>query len=89
MKAITKKYEGENSTSSFEKLPEEYVQRLVKAIVGFEIEVISLENVFKLSQNQDETSRRNIAAHLRQKGDDHSKAIAKEMELRFGEEMVE
>ena len=32
----------------------------MKAIVGIEIEITSIEHVFKLSQNRDEDSKQNI-----------------------------
>lgn len=79
VKAITNKYEGVDKSSSFEKLPKEYVDKMLKAIVGFSIEVESLENTFKLSQNRDEESKRNIIEALYKRGDENSKAIAKEI----------
>lgn len=80
IKAITNKYEGTETPASFDKLPKEYVMKLIKAIVGFSIEVESFDNVFKLSQNHTEETRHSIAAHLQAKGDEHSTTIAKEME---------
>ncbi len=80
IKAITNKYEGTESAASFDKLPKEYVMKLIKAIVGFSIEVESFDNVFKLSQNHNEATRHSIAAHLHHRGDEHSVAVAKEME---------
>ena len=71
----------EHSPSLFEKLPGEYVERLTKAIIAFEIEVTGIDNVFKLSQNRDEKSYRNIIEHL-QKGDEASNQVASEMKLR-------
>ena len=56
---------------------------MVKAIVGFTIEVEELDNVFKLSQNRDEASQRNIIEHLMKRGDENSKMIAEEMERRL------
>jgi transcriptional regulator len=53
---------------------------MVKAIVGFSIEVEALDNVFKLSQNRDEASQQNIIEQLRKRGDANSAAIANEME---------
>ncbi|MEP7141568.1 MAG: FMN-binding negative transcriptional regulator [Ferruginibacter sp.] len=82
IKAVTNKYEGTETAASFDKLPHEYVMRLIKAIVGFSIEVESFDNVFKLSQNHGEETRQSIKAHLKEKGDEHSVAIAKEMEKR-------
>ncbi|MBX2932639.1 MAG: FMN-binding negative transcriptional regulator [Ferruginibacter sp.] len=79
VKAITNKYEGFDKSSSFDKLPKEYVDKMLKAIVGFSIEVESLDNTFKLSQNRDEESKRNIIEALYKRGDENSKAIAKEI----------
>ena len=53
LKRLTLHYEDNNtsSTTVFDNLPVEYTSRLIKAIVAFEIEVTSLEHVFKLSQD--------------------------------------
>lgn len=79
VKAITDKYEGFDKSSSFDKLPQEYIDKMLKAIVGFYIEVESVENTFKLSQNRDKESQQNIIEELYKRGDDNSKAIAKEI----------
>lgn len=79
VKAITNKYEGLNRPSSFDKLSQEYIDKMIKAIVGFTVEIESLENTFKLSQNRDEESKKNIIEQLLKRGDDNSKAIAKEI----------
>ena len=79
VKAITNKYEGHDKPSSFQNISPEYIDKMVKAIAGFTIEVESLENTFKLSQNRDEESKRNIIEQLIKRGDDNSKAIAKEI----------
>lgn len=83
VKAITNKYVGDGKEASFDKLPEEYISKLLKAIQGFEIEVISIDNVFKLSQNHDEGDRENIIHHLRQAGNANALEIAAEMERRI------
>ncbi len=80
---ITNKYEQTGSPASFDKLSNEYVNRLVKAIVGFTIEVESLENVFKLSQNHDKETRISIIEHLNENGSDNEKQIALEMQQRI------
>jgi transcriptional regulator len=82
VKAITNKYEGANAAGSFANIPQTYIDQMVKAIVGFTIEVQSLENVFKLSQNRDEQSKKTIIENLMQRGDENSVKIAKEMEKR-------
>lgn len=79
VKAITDKYEGPDKPSSFKNIPQEYIDKMVKAIAGFSIEVESLENTFKLSQNRDKESKQIIIEQLMKKGDDHSKAIAQEI----------
>lgn len=79
VKAITAKYEGYEKTSSFDKLSQEYIDKMIKAIIGFSIEVESMENTFKLSQNRDNESKQNIIEELYKRGDDNSKAIAKEI----------
>ena len=47
---ITNKYEAPESAAAFNKLPQEYIDNMVKGIIGFTIEVDELDNVFKLSQ---------------------------------------
>jgi transcriptional regulator len=79
VRAISNKYEGHDKPSSFQNISAEYIDKMVKAIAGFTIEVESLENTFKLSQNRDEKSKRNIIEQLMKRGDDNSTAIAKEI----------
>lgn len=79
---ITDKYEGFESEASFNKLPREYVERLSKAIIGFTIEVESIENVFKLSQNHNEETRKQIIENLRETNSYFAREIANEMALR-------
>jgi transcriptional regulator len=83
LRKLSLHYEKYNSQSAttFDNLPEEYTSRLLKAIVGFEIEVASLEHVFKLSQNRDEKSYHNIIDHLKAEGGEAAD-VAKMMEER-------
>ena len=83
IKKLTEQYEGKESAGSFSQMPDGYVEAMVKAIVGFTIEVQSLQNIFKLSQNRDLISQQNIIKQLFQKGDHQSVAIAKEMQSRL------
>jgi transcriptional regulator len=73
-------YNAESSTT-FDNLPKEYTERLMKAIVAFEVKVEEIENVFKLSQNRDEESYHNIINHLEQ-GNPDENTIAAEMDKR-------
>lgn len=80
---ITNKYEGLNKASSFNNLPDEYVERLVKAIIGFTIKVENVENVFKLSQNHEQETRERIIKNLNQHGSDNERKIAEQMQQRI------
>ena len=82
LEKTTKLFENDDhSPSSYNKLPKEYVNKLAPAIIGFEIEVTELDNVYKLSQNRDEPSYQRIIDHL-EKGDEDAKQIALEMKSR-------
>lgn len=82
LKETTTHFENDiHSPASFENLSDDYVQRLANAIIGFEIEVTGIDNVFKLSQNRDAESYDNIVDKLRQ-GDAGAQAIAEEMKAR-------
>ena len=83
LKRLTLHYENNNtaSTTIFDNLPSEYTGRLMKAIVAFEVEITSIENVFKLSQNRDEKSFRAIMEKLNEQGSD-ARFIAEEMKKR-------
>jgi transcriptional regulator len=80
---LTDKFESETSAAAFTKLPGDYVDRLVKAIIGFTIEVETLDNVFKLSQNHVHQTRENIIANLQARKDEGSHSIAAEMKERL------
>lgn len=83
VEALTNKYEKPDSPSAFNKLSNEYVDRLVKAIISFTIEVETLDNVFKLSQNHDDSTRQSIIEHLCKNGSEDEKNIAAEMQQRI------
>ncbi len=50
-------------------LPGDYVQKMMRGIVGFEIEITRLEGKFKLSQNRTEAERENVIAALQASSD--------------------
>lgn len=76
-------FENNNVQSStvYDNLPADYIEKLLSAIVGFEIEVTELDNVYKLSQNRDEKSYDNIVDELK-KLDGDAKQVAGIMEER-------
>jgi len=77
---ITDQYEKSDSAAAFNNLPKDYLERLSKAIAGFTIEIESIENTFKLSQNHDEETKKQIIENLRKLSDGYSYQIADEME---------
>lgn len=83
MKKLTLTFEKENvqSPTIYDNLPASYVDKMMPAIVGFEIKAEKLDNVFKLSQNRDEASYLNIINKLESAGGD-SASIAQEMKKR-------
>jgi transcriptional regulator len=60
-------------------LPGDYVDRMMRAIVGFEIEITRLEGKLKLSQNRMEGDRRRVAAELAASDDPLSVDVAEMM----------
>jgi transcriptional regulator len=83
MRKLTLHFEKGNTQSEtiFDNLPDAFLHKMMPAIVGFEIKVEQLENVFKLSQNRDEKSYLNIISKLDEQGGD-SALIAEEMKKR-------
>jgi transcriptional regulator len=76
---LTETFEVPGSPSLVQKMDPAYVQQMMQAIVAFEMEVISIRHVFKLSQNRDEKSRENIVTQLSGQGAD-ALEIAKAMD---------
>ena len=84
LRMTTLHFENQNKQSEtiYDNLPAELTQKLIKAIVAFEIEVKELDTVFKLSQDRDEESYGNIIKKLKTQGED-GQTIANEMEKRI------
>lgn len=83
VKSVTNKYEGTETKAAFNNMPQEYVKPLLKAIVGFCIEVETVENVYKLSQNKTIEEKQNIIDHLTKRNEKDDLMIAKEIEKRL------
>ncbi len=86
MRKLTLKFEKDNTQSLtiYDNLPDSFLNKMMPAIVGFEIKAETIENVFKLSQNRDEKSYLNIISKLEEKGG-QSALIASEMRKRQSE----
>ncbi|MEQ8303511.1 MAG: FMN-binding negative transcriptional regulator [Cyclobacteriaceae bacterium] len=83
MRKLTLKFEEGNTHSQtfYDNLPDDFLNKMMPGIAGFEIKVDKLENVFKLSQNRDEKSYLNIISKLEERGGE-SALIASEMKKR-------
>lgn len=83
MRKLTLKFEKGNTKSLtfYDNLTEQFLNKMMPAIVGFEIKADRIENVFKLSQNRDEKSYNTIILKLEEQGG-NSALIASEMKKR-------
>ena len=61
--------------------PADYVEKMLRAIVGVEIAIERIEGKFKLSQNHPERNRLGVIAGLRRRGGDGDAALAALMAL--------
>jgi transcriptional regulator len=75
---LTESFEAPGSPSLVQKMDPAYVQKMMQAIIAFEMEVLSIRHVFKLSQNRDEKSHENIVTRLSEQGAD-AREIAEAM----------
>jgi transcriptional regulator len=80
VKKITQKHIDENSAAGFKNISDEYIDAMLKAIVGFTIEVTDLQGVFKLSQNKSIHDIINIIKQLRLRNVTGDNYIAAKME---------
>lgn len=79
VKKLVDRYEA-GSDYSLEKVAPEYVEKLLKAIVGIRVEVTKIEVSFKLSQHHREFPHyQNVIAELERAGDENSLAVAQAM----------
>lgn len=60
-------------------MPPDYIDQMIKAIIGFQIIIEDIYPIYKLSQNRSDISYKNIVQQLLRAGDADSKAIATEM----------
>jgi transcriptional regulator len=61
-------------------LPDDYMDKMMRAVVGFKIEITRLEGKFKLSQNRAEDDQRRVADALEQSKDGLSIGVAELMQ---------
>lgn len=68
-----------NTSYRLEGLPQDMVQKEIKGVFGFVMEVTRVDGGYKLSQGKTEEERRNIVSELEKRGDKDSKVIAEEI----------
>jgi transcriptional regulator len=78
LKRLIDRYET-NTPYRLETLPQDFVEKEIRGIAAFQIEVTEIEANYKLSQNRDEESYRSIVGHLEQRTDELSHQIAEAM----------
>jgi transcriptional regulator len=78
---LVAKYEN-GSSYSMETLPQDFLQKEMKGIVAFQVEVTRLEANYKLSQNRDDESYRSVVSHLGERTDEMSHGVAKAMKAK-------
>ena len=65
-----------NTSYRLEGLPQDMVQKEIKGVFGFAMDVTRIEAGYKLSQGKTEEERGNIVSELKKRGDEDSQAIA-------------
>ncbi len=64
LKILIETHESQFENPWLFQLPDDYLQKMMRGIVAFEIEITRLEGKFKLSQNRTESERENVIASL-------------------------
>lgn len=77
LKSLSSQQESTQTTPwKLSDAPDEYIQKLLSAIVGIEIPLTKLQGKWKVSQNRSEQDRVNIVAGLRSSHDHSAHAMA-------------
>lgn len=80
LRRLVSRYETTSKNPvSVDSMPQEFVQKLIKGAVGFEISIDKMEGKWKLSQNRDDESARTVIRELEELNDYNAKMIAEEM----------
>jgi transcriptional regulator len=65
-----------NTSYCLEQLPQDMVQKEIKGVFGFAVDVTRVHGGYKLSQGKTEEERTNIACELEKRGDENYNEIA-------------
>jgi transcriptional regulator len=75
---LVERHEADH-TYRMETLPQDFVEKEMKGIAAFKVEVTRLEAAFKLSQNRNDTDYQNIIIELEKREDELSTQVAQAM----------
>ena len=79
LKALIQTHEDQFEKPWDFQLPDDYVQKMMRGIVGFEIQITRLEGKFKMSQNRTAVEQQQVIAALRDSQDELSVEVAELM----------
>lgn len=80
---LTRAHEGKRAARwDVDDAPEDYLQGMLKGIIGFELPIARLQGKWKMSQNRREEDRKGTIAGLEAEGDPQSAAVAAIMAAR-------
>ena len=83
LEVLTRRHEeGRPTAWAVTDAPDAYIERMLGAIVGVEIEIARLEGKWKMSQNRREPDRQGVIAGLEAEADPQSVAVAAIMAAR-------
>jgi transcriptional regulator len=81
LEKLVDKYEkASEKPVSVEAMSEKFIQREMRGIVGFELEIQEIQAAYKLSQNRDDFNHANIVEALKKTRNEAAIEIAQEME---------
>jgi transcriptional regulator len=78
LKRLIDRHEA-NSQYRLETLPQDFVEKEMRGIVAFQIQVTRMDANYKLSQNRDDENYRSIVSHLENRTDEPSRQVAEAM----------
>lgn len=73
-----------NTSYSLEGLPQDFVEKEMKGVVGFAVDVTRIDAGYKLSQNRNDEDHENIIRELEKREDEESAKVAKAMREKRG-----
>ena len=83
LRSLVGKHESVNGSPggyNLKDLPQDFVDKMMGGVVGFQIKVERIEASYKLSQNRTEEERENVVVELHRRTDQSAHEVAAEME---------